>query len=84
MHIAILQAGRTNPDMPAEFQDYPDMFGTLFAAQTGNDRFVFSNVPVIDGVFPESVDDYDGYLVTGSAYGAVSYTHLTLPTICSV
>ena len=69
MHIAILQAGRTNPDMPAEFQDYPDMFETLFAAQTGNDSFTFSNVPVIDGVFPESVDDYDGYLITGSAYG---------------
>ena len=69
MHIAILQAGRTNPDMPAEFQDYPDMFGTLFAAQTGNDDFTFSNVLVIDGVFPESVDDYDGYLITGSAYG---------------
>ena len=69
MHIAILQAGRTNPDMPAEFQDYPDMFETLFAAQTGNDSFTFSNVPVIDGVFPERVDDYDGYLITGSAYG---------------
>jgi GMP synthase (glutamine-hydrolysing) len=69
MHIAILQAGRTNPDMPAEFQDYPDMFETLFAAQTGNHSFAFSNVPVIDGVFPEAVDDYDGYLITGSAYG---------------
>ena len=23
MHIAILEAGRTNPNMPAEFQDYP-------------------------------------------------------------
>ena len=69
MHIAILQAGRTNPDMPAEFQDYPDMFKTLFAAQISNDGFAFSNVPVIDGVFPESVNDYDGYLVTGSAYG---------------
>jgi GMP synthase-like glutamine amidotransferase len=69
MHIAILQAGRTNPDMPAEFQDYPDMFKTLFAAQTYNDSFAFSNVPVIDGVFPEAVDDYDGYLITGSAFG---------------
>ena len=34
MHIAILEAGRTNPDMPAEFHDYPDMFGKLFAEQT--------------------------------------------------
>ncbi len=69
MHIAILEAGRTNPNMPAEFQDYPDMFETLFTGQTSNSMFQFSNVSVIDGVFPESVDHYDGYLITGSAYG---------------
>ena len=69
MHIAILEAGRTNPDMPAEFHDYPDMFETLFADQPNSANFRFSIVPVIDDVFPQSVDDYDGYLVTGSAYG---------------
>jgi GMP synthase-like glutamine amidotransferase len=69
MHIAILEAGRTNPDMPEEFRNYPDMFGSLFAGQTKNPIFQFSNVPVIDGIFPKSVDDYDGYLVTGSAHG---------------
>ena len=65
MHIAILEAGRTNPDMPAEFQDYPDMFETLFAYQPNSADFSFSIVPVIDDVYPQSVDDYDGYLVTG-------------------
>ena len=69
MHIAILEAGRTNPDMPAGFHDYPDMFETLFADQPNSTAFHFSIVPVIDGVFPQSADDYDGYLVTGSAYG---------------
>ena len=69
MHIAILEAGRTNPDMPAEFQDYPDMFETLFTGQTSNAIFQFSNVSIIDGMFPESVNHYDGYLITGSAYG---------------
>ena len=69
MHIAILEAGRTNPDMPAKFHDYPDMFETLFADQPNSANFRFSIVPVIDDVFPQSVDDYDGYLVTGSAYG---------------
>ena len=69
MHIAILEAGRTNPDMPAEFHDYPDMFETLFADQPNSADFRFSIVPVIDDAFPQSVDDYDGYLVTGSAYG---------------
>ena len=69
MHIAILEAGRTNPDMPAKFHDYPDMFETLFADQPNSADFRFSIVPVIDDVFPQSVDDYDGYLITGSAYG---------------
>ena len=69
MHIAILEAGRTNPDMPAKFQNYPDMFDTLFAEQTNTTTFRFSTVPVIDGVFPKSVNEFDGYLVTGSAYG---------------
>ena len=69
MHIAILEAGRTNPNMPAEFHDYPVMFETLFSNQPNSADFRFSIVPVIDDVFPQSVDDYDGYLVTGSAYG---------------
>ena len=69
MHIAILEAGRTNPDMPTEFHHYPDMFETLFADQPNSADFHFSIVPVIDDVFPKAVDDYDGYLVTGSAYG---------------
>ena len=69
MHIAILEAGRTNPDMPAEFDHYPDMFETLFASQLTSADFRFSIVPVIDCVFPQAVDDYDGYLITGSAFG---------------
>ena len=69
MHIAILEAGRTNPDMPAEFHHYPDMFETLFADQPSSADFHFSIVSVIDDVFPQAADDYDGYLVTGSAYG---------------
>ena len=69
MHIAILESGRTNPQMPAEFHHYPDMFETLFADQPNSTGFHFSIVPVIDDVFPKAVNDYDGYLVTGSAYG---------------
>ena len=69
MLIAILEAGRTNPDMPAEFHQYPDMFETLFADQPNRADFRLSIIPVIDDVFPQTVNDYDGYLITGSAYG---------------
>jgi GMP synthase-like glutamine amidotransferase len=69
MHIAILETGRTNKAMPARFHNYPDMFESLFNGQPNNSNFRFSIVPVIDDVFPNSVEDYDGYLITGSAYG---------------
>ena len=69
MHIAILEAGRTNPNMPAEFHNYPHMFEILFAIHTSSVNFQFSSIPVIDGVLPDTVDEYDGYLITGSAYG---------------
>ena len=69
MHIAIFEAGRTNPDMPVEFHHYPAMFETLFANQPNRADFRFSIVPVIDNVFPQAVEEYDGYLVTGSAFG---------------
>ena len=69
MHIAILESGRTNPAMPEKFQDWPDMFYALFDCQNSNADFRFSIVPVIDDVFPQSIDQYDGYLITGSAYG---------------
>ncbi|MGC6496772.1 MAG: glutamine amidotransferase-related protein [Candidatus Puniceispirillaceae bacterium] len=68
MNIAILETGRINATIADRFDRYPDMFRTMFDA-IGNADLVFTDVPVIDGVFPDSVDAYDGYLVTGSAAG---------------
>ena len=50
--------------MPAEFHHYPAMLDTLFEISPKAD-ILFSIVPVIDDVFPQAVDDYDGYLITG-------------------
>lgn len=68
MHIAILETGRINADIADRFPRYPDMFRQLFAHAPAT-GFTFSEVAVIDGVLPASIDDYDGYLVTGSAAG---------------
>ena len=68
MHIAILETGRINADIADRFPRYPDMFRQLFA-QVANHDLTFAEVPVIDGVLPSSIDDFDGYLVTGSATG---------------
>jgi len=69
MHIAILQTGSTSPAMPAEFQDYPVMFADMFAPDSRAATHQLSTVPVIDDVLPDSVDEYDAYIVTGSRHG---------------
>ena len=69
MHIAILLAGHTNKAMPQRFHDYNDMFSDLFASLPVGRNFRFTTLAVVDDVFPAQIDDYDGYLVSGSAYG---------------
>ena len=68
MHIAILETGRINAEIADRFPRYPQMFRDLFARQPDS-GLVLSEVAVIDGTFPASVTDYDGYIVTGSAAG---------------
>ncbi|MGB1176617.1 MAG: glutamine amidotransferase-related protein [Candidatus Puniceispirillaceae bacterium] len=65
MHIAILETGRINAEIADRFPRYPDMFRQLFA----DSNLTFTEVAVIDGQLPDSIDDFDGYLVTGSAAG---------------
>ena len=69
MHIAILLAGHTNPAMPQQFHDYHDMFTTLFDRLPLGKAFRYTALPVVDDVFPDKLDDYDGYLISGSAFG---------------
>ena len=68
MQIAILETGRINEAIADRFDRYPEMFRTMFAA-AGATGFELITVPVVDGDLPAHVDDYDGYLVTGSAAG---------------
>ena len=77
MRIAILETGRINAAIADRFARYPDMFRAMFdkTGKTGGTEthagtgFAFIEVPVVDGVIPDDVQDYDGYLVTGSAAG---------------
>ena len=69
MHIAILLAGHTNKAMPQRFHDYHDMFTILFQGLPNAEGFRFTTLAVVDDIFPNHPDDYDGYLISGSAYG---------------
>jgi GMP synthase-like glutamine amidotransferase len=63
VRIGILETGR-----PPEDLEHHGSYGLMFERLLGPD---FDTVvyPVIDDVFPEAVDEVDGWLVTGSRFG---------------
>ncbi|CUH76384.1 type 1 glutamine amidotransferase [Tropicibacter naphthalenivorans] len=65
MKIGILQTGLVPPDLVPQSGEYPDMFQRLLADQ----GFEFQTFSVVNGDFPASVDDADGWLITGSRHG---------------
>ena len=65
MLIGILQTGLAPEMLASEMGDYPDMFARLLS---GN-GFTFKTWRVVDGDFPASVHDADGWLITGSRHG---------------
>jgi len=66
MKIGILQTGHTPDGMVADFGDYGEIFQRLLAGQ----GFEFQVFSVVDGVFPSDIHQADGWLITGSRYGA--------------
>lgn len=66
MKIGILQAGHAAPAMLDTVGDYTKMYSDMLA---GHD-FTFQTWSVVDMEFPESVDDADGWLISGSKHGA--------------
>lgn len=65
MHIGILQADRIDPEQLARFGDYPAMFmNTLQGRMDQEATFEFFDVR--RQCYPRSVEDCDGYLITGS------------------
>lgn len=65
MLIGILQTGLAPEMLAPEMGDYPDMFARLLDGH----GFTFRTWRVVDGEFPASVHDADGWLITGSRHG---------------
>ena len=66
MKIGILQTGHSPDNMKDALGDYGDMFVKLL----GGHGFDFQIWSVVDGDFPASAVDADGWLITGSKHGA--------------
>ncbi|MQY42905.1 type 1 glutamine amidotransferase [Epibacterium sp. SM1969] len=65
MKIGILQTGHSPQEMKHSHGNYDEMFYKLLEGQ----GFSFENFPVLDGIFPDSADQAEGWLITGSKFG---------------
>lgn len=66
MKIGILQTGRVNEALAPVHGEYPQMFARFFAGR----GFDFETWPVLDGIVPERPNLAEGWLITGSRFGA--------------
>jgi GMP synthase (glutamine-hydrolysing) len=66
MKIGILQTGRSPDELANRHHDYDGLFRTLLA----DHGFAFDTYAVLDGEFPSASNAADGWLITGSRFGA--------------
>lgn len=66
MLIGILQTGDAPDVLRPTAGDYPDMFEQMLAGR----GMTFRTWRVLDMVFPESPQEADGWIITGSRFGA--------------
>jgi GMP synthase-like glutamine amidotransferase len=74
MRIGILETGLLNEKVAGRFDPYPVMFAALLDKADLLDKFngglSYREYSVINGEMPASIDDCDGWLITGSRHGA--------------
>ena len=68
MRIGLLRCDDIFEDLRPEYSGYHQLFTNLFAA-TGDESVEFTDLPVYQGTFPSAPDEYDAWLITGSARG---------------
>ncbi len=66
MKIGILQSGHS----PDALIDKAGDYGDLFTAMLADDDLTFEVFSVVDGIFPSGAEAAEGWLITGSRYGA--------------
>lgn len=66
MKIGILQTGRAADTLRENHGDFPDMMQEMLA----KGGFAFQTYPVLDGIFPQNVQECNGWLITGSRHSS--------------
>ena len=67
MKIGILETGLTPENLRDEFKSYPSMFESLLGAV--DPSLTFETWTVLQDQFPASINDADGWIITGSKHG---------------
>ena len=67
MKLGILQCDDVSPELQGQFGHYPEMFTKSLGAVEPS--LLFEVFPVYQGVFPESPETCDAWLITGSKSG---------------
>lgn len=76
MKIGILQTGNAPENLAKIYGDYGEMFVRLLEGQ----GFSFDIYAVVEGIFPNAIDDADGWIITGSRF-AVYEDHSWIPVL---
>ena len=66
IRLCILQAGDKNPKLRKPVPGYAELYRAMFAPHP---QFQLEFIQVRHGEFPESIDDWDAFLITGSSAG---------------
>ncbi|PSW20622.1 GMP synthase [Photobacterium sanctipauli] len=66
MKIGVLLCDDVHPDLQKDHGNYPEMFTTLFEQVDNQISLTFYRV--IDGQYPQSLDECDGYISSGSKF----------------
>lgn len=66
MRIGILQCDDVRSSLSPEFGEYPDMIAACLSQQ--HESFEFHTYPAHHGVLPESIEECDAYILTGSRH----------------
>jgi GMP synthase-like glutamine amidotransferase len=68
MKIGIINCDQVEPELAAQFGQYPDMFISCLKAH--HPHLSFCVFDALSQSLPSSLDECDGYLITGSRHGA--------------
>ncbi len=66
MKIGILQTGKSPEQLAPAFGDYSNMFERML----GGRGFDFTIYDILEHDFPDAIADQDGWIITGSRFGA--------------